>query len=95
MKEIRLSPAAQRDLDGIWDYSEEKWGPQKAQEYVEAIRDTLTAIASGKRITRPVSVREGYFKCAAGSHVVFFYIDKAFLDVVRILHQRMDAERHL
>ena len=95
MKEIRLSPAAQSDLDGIWDYSEENWGSQKAQEYVETIRDTLTAIASGKRITRLVSVREGYFKCAVGSHVVFFRTETASLDVVRILHQRMDVERHL
>lgn len=95
MKEIRLSPAAQRDLDGIWDYSEEKWGSQKAQEYVGTIRNTLTAIASGKRNTRPVSVREGYFKCSVGSHVVFYRTDDLFLNVVRILHQRMDAERHL
>ena len=95
MKEIRLSPAAQRDLDGIWDYSEEKWGSQKAQEYVEAIQSTLTSIADGKRITRPVSVHEGYFKCSIGSHVVFVRTDDTFLDVVRILHQRMDAELHL
>ena len=95
MKEICLSPAAQRDLDGIWDYSEEKWGSQKAQEYVETIRDTLTAVADGKRITRPVNVREGYFKCSVGSHVVFFRTDNTVLDVVRILHQRMDVDLHL
>ena len=95
MKEIRLSPAAQRDLDGIWDYSEEKWGSQKAQQYIEAIQGTLISIANGKRITRPVSVREGYFKCAVGSHIVFYRTDDALLDVVRILHQRMDVERHL
>ncbi len=95
MKKIRLSPAAQNDLDEIWDYSNENWGARKAQEYVEAIRDTLTAIAAGTRRTTPVSVREGYFKCAAGSHLVFYRMNDISLDVIRILHSRMDVERHL
>lgn len=95
MKEVRLSPAAQRDLDEIWDYSEENWGLRKAQNYVEAIRDTLTAVATGKRNKNPVSVSEGYFKCAVGSHMVFYRTGVNSLDVIRILHSRMDVERHL
>nr|WP_323123832.1 hypothetical protein [Burkholderia alba] len=30
-----------------------------------------------------------------GSHVVFYRATTATLDVIRVLHQRMDVDRHL
>jgi len=30
-----------------------------------------------------------------GSHVIYFLDDSDRLDVIRVLHQRQDAERHL
>jgi toxin ParE1/3/4 len=40
-------------------------------------------------------VRPGYLKRQAGSHVLFYRLDGQTVDVVRILHQRMDFGRHL
>ena len=95
MIEIRLTPAAQRDLDRIWEYSETNWGAQKAQEYVESIRATLVAARAEQRVRKFVSSRNGYFKSNAGKHVIYYKITDTHLDVVRILHGRMDPERHL
>jgi len=40
-------------------------------------------------------VRRAYRKSRAGSHVIFFKFTDDGIDVVRILHQRMDFERYL
>jgi toxin ParE1/3/4 len=41
-------------------------------------------------------VRPGYRKHAVGSHTLYYRIGSDdVIDVVRVLHQRMDADRHL
>ena len=43
----------------------------------------------------PVSVLPDFQKYLCGSHVVYFLDCADRLDVIRILHQQQDAERHL
>jgi toxin ParE1/3/4 len=53
-------------------------------------------LACGRRISRPVDVKPGYFRATVRSHLVIFRRDDSGLViVVRILHGRMDVERHL
>jgi toxin ParE1/3/4 len=40
-------------------------------------------------------LRPGYRKYLVGSHVLFYRVTNTDVVVVRILHQRMDVERHL
>jgi len=35
--EFRLSPAAQVDLDGIFDYTVQQWGLEQAERYTQAL----------------------------------------------------------
>lgn len=37
MKSLVFSPAAQADIDGIWDYSADNWGPDQGSR-LEIIR---------------------------------------------------------
>lgn len=92
-----LSPAAQADLGQIWDYTAARWGADQADRYILAIRDAFQALADGRRQGRAIdAVRPGYRKMAIGSHFLFFRISGAgLIDVVRILHQRMDVPAHL
>ena len=94
MKAIAFSPAAEADIDEIWDYSADRWGPDQADSYIDAIQDACRALAQGTRQGRP-SVLPGLQKYSCGSHVVYFMDVADHLDVIRILHQRQDAERHL
>lgn len=95
MKVLAFSPAAQADLEEIWDYSADRWGPEQADSYIDAIRDACDALARGARQGRPAEVWPHIRKCLCGSHVVYFVDHPGHLDVIRILHQRQDAERHL
>jgi len=95
MKSLVFSPAAQADMDIVWDYTVEHWGLDQAERYTDDIRDACRGLAAGHRQGRPVDVRPGYLKCLVGSHVIYFRDHRDQIEVVRILHSRMDANRHL
>ncbi|MGH7065689.1 MAG: type II toxin-antitoxin system RelE/ParE family toxin [Stellaceae bacterium] len=92
-----LSPAARADLAEIWGYTAGRWGNLQAERYVLAIGNACESLADGRRKGRPIdNVRPGYFKIAVGSHFLFYRVaDTGEIDIVRILHQRMDVESRL
>jgi toxin ParE1/3/4 len=54
-----------------------------------------TVAATSGIARRCDEIRPGYWKHPVGSHVIFFRRHPRGIDVVRILHSRMDFERHL
>jgi|CXWL01.1.fsa_nt_gi toxin ParE1/3/4 len=97
MKGFVLSRAAQRDLDDIWDYSAETWSPAQANRYVEHIRGACEKLGNGRARGRSSDdIRLGYWKFVVKSHFLYYRVlDGDLIDIVRILHQRMDVEAHL
>lgn len=96
MSVYRLTPAAQRDLSSIWDYTVERWDERQAETYVLEIKGAIERIAEQPDRGRGVDeIRLGYRRYAIGSHVVFFTVHEEGVDVIRVLHQRMDPTRHL
>jgi toxin ParE1/3/4 len=96
MSNIALSPRAKLDLSEIWDYTLSQWGADQAEKYVRELWSTIEYVASDSIKSVDVGdVRRGYRKSRSGSHVIFFKVTDDGIDVVRILHQRMDFERHL
>lgn len=92
----RLTPAAQRDLSSIWDYTEQNWSAEQAERYVPEIRAAIERIADDpERGWACDEIREGYRRYAIGSHRVYFVVRDDGVDIIRILHQRMDPERHV
>jgi len=91
-----LSPRAQLDLDEIWDYTASRWGLGQAETYTRQLWQDMNAVAAQPTIGRPCpEVRDGYYKYRSGSHVLFFRLSEGGIDVIRILHGRMDFEQHL
>ena len=96
MKRLRLSPAARIDLDAIWDYSAAAWGQDQADSYLRGMFSMMWTLAERPSLGRGIDeVRQGYFKFPVASHVVFYRQTPDGIDVIRILHKRMDLERHL
>jgi len=95
MRPYRLSHRAKADLDDIWTYSEEKWGSQRAAAYHPEIRDVVEMIVERPDLGWPDdTLRGGYRRWLSGSHVIF-YKEGRMVEIIRILHQSMDARRHL
>ncbi len=96
MIRIVLTPRAVADLNEIWDYTIERWSDDQAERYVRNIWRAIEAAAADPKRTRSCDdIRPGYRKQLAGSHVIFFKVIRGGIDVVRILHLRMDHEQHL
>ena len=96
MKRYRLSRLAEADLESIWDYSATHWGVDQAEVYVRDLQRAIEAVTVNPRLGRPCDeIRPGYFKRVIGSHVLFYRAGDEFIEVIRILHQRMDFDRHL
>lgn len=96
MRELRFTPAAQSDLEAIYDYSVAHWGTTRAERYILDIRDACAALATGERAGNAINdIRPGYRRLAIGSHVLFFKPSASRIEIVRILHGRMDVARHL
>ncbi len=91
-----LSPRAETDLDEIWDYTEDRWGLDQAETYTRALWQRMEAVAAKPAMGQDCSdIRAGYFKIPCGSHVLFYRLTADGIDVVRILHERMDFVRHI
>ena len=96
MSLISLSPKAKLDLNRIWDHTYQEWGLEQAEKYVKELWDSIQAQLIDPSTSSDIAyIRKGYRKIRSGSHVIFFKSTGAGINVVRILHQKMDFERHL
>jgi len=96
MTQYRLTPAAVADLSSIWDFTESRWDPGQADTYLAEIRAAIERIATDpERGRRCDEIREGYRHYSIGSHRIYYLTTTETVDVIRILHQRMDPNRHL
>jgi toxin ParE1/3/4 len=96
MSRYVLSPKAQDDLRDIWDYTAERWGAEQANEYLRILQRAIEVVADEPRRGRSCDeVRKGYRKYSAGSHMLIYRKIETGIDIVRVLHGRMDFERHL
>lgn len=97
MAKYRLTNEAIRDLDEIWSFTYEKWSVDQADRYYNLIIDEIEYIASNPLLGRSMDhIKEGYRLSKVKSHLVFYRIglDKT-VEIVRILHQRMDVENRM
>jgi toxin ParE1/3/4 len=94
MKRLRLTREALQDLRDIWAYSTETWGIQQAERYVDAIRSAITGLRDGNVVSQNAGYGlKGCRKVTCGRHIVFFRENETVVEVVRVLHQKMDVGR--
>ena len=96
MAEFRLAPAAERDLESIWRYTRDQCGAAQANRYTDVLVTAFEALA-GSPDTAPACdhIRPGYRRRNVERHVIYFRITSYGIAVIRVLHDRMDAPRHL
>ena len=94
--DIRRSPAAERDLIDIWLYTAERWDERQADLYLDQIAAALDRLRERPEIgTDSSDVRPGYRRLAVGSHRIYYRVSKQTVEVIRVLHARMDAPSQL
>jgi len=94
---IQISNKAQNDLIEIWEYTVEKWSINQANKYYGILVDAINAIANEPNNGKDYEdIRKGYYGFHIKSHIIFYRITiDGTLEVIRILHQRMDLPNRL
>lgn len=92
-----LSRKALADLDAIWEYTVERWSEQQAEKYyrllIHACQEAANAPASGAAYDL---ILPGLRGLHAGRHIIFYRLkDTVYIEVARILHERMDLPSRL
>lgn len=94
-KRYRLSPLAEADLEEIWLYTLRHWSIEQADSYHKSLVAAFEGLAANKKYGRDANVLPGYQKYLCGAHVIYFINCADQIDIIRVLHQKQDVERHL
>jgi len=91
-----LSPEAARSIAEIDAYTANQFGSKQAIRYLENLFDCLGFIAEDPmRGTHRPELNAHYYSYFVGSHTVYYRIISEQIQVVDILHQSMEPNRHL
>lgn len=97
MGKFTLTSKARADLKSIAAYTQRKWGKEQRRIYLKQFDDAFHLLASTPEVgTACDFIKLGYRKFPNISHVIFYRsISDSQIEIVRILHKRMDVELHM
>lgn len=109
MFQIRISYPAQADLEHILAVSLERWGADGQARYQDLLAAAFRAIASNPKgpTTRDrkallAGIRSFHIRHLRRDHgvrdpvhVIYYRVHRASIEIVRVLHERMDPGAHL
>ena len=91
-----ISKKVVSDLEEIWLYTVEKWSVQQADRYYNLIFNEINYISKNSNAGKSMEhVRKNYRASKVKSHLIFYRVINGTIEVIRILHERMDMENRL
>ena len=96
MRRLAVRRRASRDLHEILIFSAREWGLDQAERYVRDIHGAFERILADPALGTTLSLPRGtYRRLNAGSHAIYFTASDTTVTIIRVLHQRMNSDRHL
>ena len=96
--EIKLTEQAERDLEGIIEYTYREWGPEQVDRYMAQLGSTIDLLEErpSRRGRSLDELKPGLRYLRHEQHYFVFYrVEEQRVEIVRILHQRRDWRRLL
>ena len=96
MTDYALSNQAEADVRAIGRYTVRTWGIAQAETYILGLHDTFQNLATDRQLGRSIDhLRPGYLRFEYQSHSIFYKRAGSTVLIMRVLHGRMDPDRHL
>jgi toxin ParE1/3/4 len=96
MPRFRLTERAKADLRAIGRYTQATWGRAQRNNYLARLDASFHLLAEEPHRGRACDdIRPGYYKYHVGRHLIFYRSSPDGVEIIRILHDRMDIEAHL
>ncbi len=96
MIKIHIQHKAKEDLKDIWLYTYEQWGVEQADRYFNEIDTNIHKLQHDPYLGVECDyILLDYRQYVINQHIVFYKVLSDKIQIVRILHQRMDFKEHL
>ena len=97
MATFSLTRKAKADLKSIAAYTQRKWGKDQRRIYAKQFDDSFHMLANTPDAGTVCDyIKEGYRKFPCSSHIVFYRsLEQSEIEIIRILHKRMDARQQI
>ena len=97
MVKVILRQEAIDDLNDIWDYTYGQWSENQADKYYADLKYACNEIGINPNLGREyVGISNSLLGLKSGKHIIFYHlISEDEIEVIRILHERMDLKNKL
>ena len=97
MAKVFLRQEAVDDLNNIWKYTFEKWSEPQADKYYAMLKQSCLEIGKNPDIGKDYNeINKNLLGQQSGRHIIFYQkISETEIEIIRILHQRMDLTNRL
>lgn len=97
MAKVLLRQKAIDDLNDIWSYTFDKWSAKQADKYYATIKLPCNGIGENPNVGKEYDgIDENLYGLKSGKHIIFYkFITDDRIEVVRILHERMDLKNRI
>ena len=96
MPSFRLSAKSLEDLKSIGRFTLKSWGREQRNIYLSKLDESFHILAEQLHLGNARDdIRKGYRVYHVGRHLIFYRQESTAIEIIRILHERMDVETHL
>ena len=92
-----LSPDAAQDLEDLYFYSIQQFGPNQAESYHQKLEEHFITLSENPKMGRDYSfIKQNARRSHCGSHAVYYRLVgvNSQVLILRVLHQSQDPARH-
>lgn len=91
-----LRPAAHVDLSSIWRYGAEKWGPDQADYYADALFAVFDLLAGFPEMARERDMFDPPIRIhPTRAHLILYQTVEEGIEIIRILHAAQNLSEFL
>ncbi len=96
MPAFHLSAKSLEDLRSIGRFTLKSWGREQRNIYLSKLDESFHRLADQPHLGNARDdIRKGYRIYHVGRHLIFYLQKSSDIEIIRILHDRMDVETHL
>ncbi|WP_432470844.1 type II toxin-antitoxin system RelE/ParE family toxin [Amphritea sp. HPY] len=87
---------AEKDLEGIIDFTRDHWGKLQASEYIDGLVDTARNIAQYPAIGKQrLRLSPDVYSFPYRKHILYYIHATDRIIIIRVLHASMDPHIHI
>jgi len=95
MPTYKFAESAKTDLEGIIDYTLHIWGSKQALLYLDQLEALVQSLSEAPKIGKQNDeLQPGLLVFPYREHRIYYLKQPHGITIIRVLHARMDAEKH-